>query len=218
MTHTASISGDNRLWDALFKQFNIIGVESLEQLLNTARLIDFYGIFKFDKVAVFSISGGYGVILVDLLEKAGMKVPPFSPSIQNKLKPKLFLPGTSAKNPLDLAAQFFFGNAAYEIIDLTLSDRNIDGIVLDMPSFYLNTVFRSNDNQSFRSNVIESLYLGHKHNKPLIPIIQRSNQPEERERISKKLIDKKVPVFGDPLEFIPLLLKISNYKKKDQIK
>ncbi len=213
-THTASISGDNRLWDALFKQFNIIGVESLEQLLNTARLIDFYGIFTLDKVAVFSISGGYGVILVDLLEKAGMKVPPFSPSIQDKLKSKLFLPGTSPKNPLDLAAQFFFGNAAYEIIDLALSDRNIDGIVLDMPSFYLNTVFRSNDNQSFRSNVIESLYLGHKHNKPLIPIIQRSNQPEERERITKKLIEKKVPVFADPLEFIPLLSKISNYKRR----
>ena len=32
-THTASISGDNRLWDALFKQFNIIEVDSLEQLL-----------------------------------------------------------------------------------------------------------------------------------------------------------------------------------------
>jgi len=213
-THTASISGDNRLWDAFFKQFNIIGVESLEQLLNTARLIDFYGIFALDKVAVFSISGGYGVILVDLLEKAGMKVPPFSPSIQDELNLKLYLPGTSPKNPLDLAAQFFFGNAAYEIIDLALSDRNIDGIVLDMPGFYLNTVFRSNDNQSFRSNVIESLYLGHKHNKPLIPIIQRSNQPEERERITKKLIGKKVPVFGDPLEFIPLLFKISNYKRR----
>ncbi|MCK4779778.1 MAG: CoA-binding protein, partial [Candidatus Lokiarchaeota archaeon] len=150
-THTASISGDSQLWKAFFRQYNIIEVDSLEQLLNTARLIDFYGIFSLDKVAVFSISGGYGVILVDLLEEAGMKVPPFSPSIQDELISKLFLPGTSSKNPLDLAAQFFFGNAAYEIIDLALSDRNIDGIVLDMPSFYLNTVFRFNDNQSFRS-------------------------------------------------------------------
>ena len=36
---------------------------------------------------------------------------------------------------------------------------------------------------------------------------------EERERILKKLIERDIPVFGDPLEVIPLLLKISNYKR-----
>ena len=70
------------------------------------------------------------------------------------------------------------------------------------------------DNQSFESSIIKSLSLSHKYNKPLIPIIQRLNHPERRERISKNLIDMKVPVFGDPLEVIPLLPKISNYKKR----
>ncbi len=213
-THTASISGDDRLWKALFKQFNIIEVESLEQLLNTARLIDFYRIFELKNLAVFSISGGYGVILVDLLEKENIKVPSFTPEIQNLLSSKLYLPGTSSNNPLDLAAQFFFENTVYEIIDIALTDKKIDGLILDMPSFYLKPVFKSMDRQSFESNIIESLCLGHKHNKPLIPIIQRSNRPEERERISKKLIERRVPVFGDPLEVIPLLPKISNYKKR----
>jgi len=213
-THTASISGDNQLWKAFFIQYNIIEVESLEQLLYTARLIDFYGTFELNNLAVFSISGGYGVILVDLIEKSGMRVPPFSPEIQKELKSKFFLPGTSSKNPLDLAAQFFYGNAAYEVIDLALSDKNIDGLILDMPNFYLTIVFKGINNQSFESNIIESLSLGHKHNKPLIPIIQRSNRLEERYRVSKKLIDRKVPVFGDPLEFIHLLPKISNYKRR----
>ena len=213
-THTASISGDNRLWDALFKQYNVIEVDSLEQLLYTARLLDFYGIFELNNLAVFSISGGYGVILVDLLEKAGMKIPPFSPRIQDKLNSKFFMPGTSSKNPLDLAAQFFFGNVVKDVIDIALSDSNIDGLILDMPSFYLRPVFRSIDNQSFEAHMIESLSLGHKHNKPVIPIIQRLNYPEERERLSKKLAEMKVPVFGDPLEFIHLLPKISNYKRR----
>ena len=143
-----------------------------------------------------------------------MKVPPFTPKIQEKLNLKLLLPGTSSKNPLDLAAQFFFENAVYETIDLALADEKIDGLILDLPSFYLTTVFKSMDNQSFESNMIESLSLGHKHNKPLIPIIQRLNRPEERDRISKKLIERRVPVFGDPLEVIPLLSKITNYKKR----
>jgi acyl-CoA synthetase (NDP forming) len=213
-THTASISGDSRIWESFLRQYNIIQVNSLEQLLHAARLIDCYGIFKVKNFAVLSISGGYGVLLVDLLEKEGMKVPPFSSKIQEKLKSKFLLPGTSSKNPLDLAAQFFFKKAVYEIIDVALADEKIDGLILDLPSFYLTPVFKSIDNQSFESDIIESLNLGHKHNKPLIPIIQRLNQPEERERISKKLKEKNVPIFGDPLEVIPLLSKISYYKEK----
>ncbi len=215
-THTASISGDNRLWDALFKQFNVIRVESLEQLLNTARLIDFYGTFNLKNIAIFSVSGGYGVILVDLLEKAGLKVPQFSPEIQNKLNSKFLLPGTSSKNPLDMAAQFFYGNTVHNIIDLTLSDRNIDGLILDMPSFYLTSVLKISNSESFVTTMIECLSLGHKHNKPLIPIIQHLSQTQERENFSRKLTKIKIPVFGDPLEFIPLLPKISNYLRKSK--
>jgi len=44
-THTASISGDTRIWEAFFRQYNLIVVDTLEQLLFTARLIDCYGIF-----------------------------------------------------------------------------------------------------------------------------------------------------------------------------
>ncbi|MFX1572814.1 MAG: CoA-binding protein [Promethearchaeota archaeon] len=214
-THTASISGDNRLWNAFFKQNNVIEVDSLEQLLNTARLIDYYDIFKLKNMALCSISGGYGVVLVDLLEKFGMTVPSFSLNIQEKLNKKFFMPGTSPKNPLDLAAHFFFSNFVYEVIDIVLSDKKIDGLILDMPSFYLSPVFsRNRYTQDFETNMIKSLSLGHKYNKPVIPIIQRLNRPEDRERVYNKLMEKKVPVFGDPLEIIPILQKISEYKRK----
>ena len=210
-THTASISGNNHLWNAFFKQNSIIEVDSLEQLLNTARLIDYYGIFRLKNMSLCSISGGYGVVLVDLLEKYGMKIPPFNAEIQEKLNKKFFMPGTSPKNPLDLAAHFFFSNFVYEVIDIVLSDKNVDGLILDMPSFYLTPVFsRNRYTQDFESNMIEGLSLGHKYNKPVIPIIQRLNRPEDRERVYNKLVEKKVPVFGDPLEVIPLLAKISD--------
>jgi acetyltransferase len=216
-THTASISGDSSIWKAFLKQYNIIQVKSLEQLLHTARLINCYGIFNLKNMAVFSISGGYGVVLVDLLEEKGINIPPFSPKIQKKLDSKLVLPGTSSKNPLDLAAQFFTENAVFETIEIALSDEKIDGIILDLPSFYLTTVFKTQDNQTFESNIIEALSLAHKYKKPIIPIIQRLNRSEERERITKKLIEKKIPVFGDPLEVIPLLSNISNYKRREDL-
>ncbi len=215
-THTASISGDNRIWEALFKQYNLIEVDTLEQLLFTARLFDCYGIFEMNNVAVFSISGGYGVILVDLIEKEGMNVPSFSPDTQSQLREKFFLPGTSSNNPLDLAAQFFFSKTVYEIIDLALSDIKIDGLIMDLPSFYFSRHFRLKTDLAFENEMIESMSLGHKHKKPLIPIIQHVNCPDERARVSKKLIERKVPVFANPLEVIPLLSKIAKYKRNLQ--
>ncbi|MFW9865143.1 MAG: CoA-binding protein [Candidatus Thorarchaeota archaeon] len=216
-THTASISGDNSLWEGLFKQYNLIEVNSLEQLLNTARLIQSYGIFEVKNLAIFSISGGYGVVLTDLIEQYGMKVPSFSTKIQDQLNSKFFLPGTSPKNPLDLSAHFFVSNFVYETTELILLDENIDGLILDMPSYYLSPIFtRSRYTQSFEEYMIKSFSLGHKYNKPIIPIIQRLNQSEDRNRVVKRLTSKKVPVFGDPLEFIPLLQKVSNFKRKQE--
>jgi len=216
-THTASIAGDKRIWKSVFKQNNIMEVNSLEQLLHIAYLIDCYGIKKIENVAVFSISGGYGVVLVDLLEEAGLKMPDFSPEVQKKLDESLFLQGTSSRNPLDAAAQLFQGDSIKKIIDIALSDKKMDCLVMDLPSYYLDQRYFFNPTHNFEEIILETLHLGHKYNKLLIPIIQRTHTPEERRRVAKMLAASHVPIFGDPMEVIPLLPKISEYYiKKSQ--
>ncbi len=219
-THTASISGKNQIWNAIFEQYNIIEVDSLEHLIYTAYLLDNYGPFELENVATLSSSGGYGVILVDLIEKAGMKVPPFSPDVQKKIMSNFYAFGTSSKNPLDVSAQIFNHEAVYKIINLALSDKNIDGLILDLPSYYFNRDFSFGTglDESYENKIIDGLTLGHKHNKPLIPIIKRINCPDDRDRLFKKLTEKKVPVFEDPVEFIPLLPKISKFTRKNSSK
>jgi acyl-CoA synthetase (NDP forming) len=215
-THTGSITGKNAIWEAIFKQHGVITVNTLEQLLNTARIIKNYGLFILENIAVFSISGGYGVILVDLIEKYGMNVPHFSPEIQEKLNEKFFTLGTSSKNPLDVSAQIYYSDVMYDIIDVALSDPKIDGLIMDLPSWYFNLDFHLKKDRSFEPNMIKNLSLGHKYNKPLFPIIQRVNCPEDRRRVVRKLAKNEVPVFGDPYEFIPLLQKINERTKRSK--
>jgi len=215
-THTAALTGETKIWNALYQQYNVIEVETIEQMLHTAKLIDNYGLFEVENVAVFSISGGYGVIMVDLLEKYGMKVPPFSSEIQEQLKLKFFIKGTSSKNPLDVSAQVYASQSIYEIMDIALSDPKMDALVLDLPSWYFNQDFHLRKNPEFEKLMIEAFSLGKKYKKILIPIIQRAICREDRARVYKELTEKKVPVFGDPLEFIPLLSKISKYTQRNK--
>ena len=97
-----------------------------------------------------------------------------------------------------------------------LKDENIDGLIVDLPSYYFNSdySFRIRLDQPYENKMIEALTLGHKYKKPLIPIIKRINCPEDWDRLFKKLSERKVPVFNDPLEFIPLLRKISKFTRK----
>jgi len=213
-THTASVAGNTQIWHSLIKQYNLIEVDSLEQLINTARIIDFYGSCDFKNIAVFSISGGHGVVLVDLIESAGMIVPDFSYNIQERLNKTIFINGTSPKNPLDIAAQLRYSDSIKNIIDIALSDEKIDTLIVDFPSWYFSYEFFISPDKDYEKNVIEAFTLGHKHKKPLLPIIQPANTPEEHNRILKILAEQKVPAFKDPLEFIPLLPKISKFKRK----
>ncbi len=213
-THTASISGNNKIWSALFKQYNIIEVDSLEQLLYTAQIIDFYGVNEFKNVAVFSISGGYGVVLVDLIEKYGMNVPPFSNEIQLKLDEKFFINGTSSNNPLDVAAQMFHSHTLVEIVDTALSDKKIDTLIMDMPSWYFDPKYYITRDTNFNENIEKVFKLGLKRYKPLFPIIQEAHCPEVSIRIARKLNQNKIAIYRNPLDFIPLLPKITIYKRK----
>ena len=212
-THTASISGNDTIWRSFLKQNNIIEVESLEQLLNTARLIDCYGASIIENLAVLSISGGYGVVLTDLLEKQGLKIPSFSQDTQKKLKEKFFMVGTSSNNPLDLAAQFFAIHLVYEIVELVLSDDKIHGLVLDLPGFYISIPPRHRDkNGAFQTQVLNILKLAHKHKKPIILLLQHLTRSEKINDFTNQVKENNIPLFGDPMEFIPLLHKISEYK------
>jgi acyl-CoA synthetase (NDP forming) len=210
-THTASISGNQKIWKSVFHQYNLIEVDTLEQLLSTARILDFYNVSQLRNFSILSISGGYGVILVDLLENFGFNVPSFSDNIQKKLSEKFFTLGTSPKNPLDVSAQIYHSQSIYDIINLALKDKNIDGLIMDLPSWYFNVDYHINKDFEFEDQMIKAMSLGHKHNKPIFPIIQTADNSDHKERIFQKLKKNKVPVFNDPLEFIPLLQKIANF-------
>jgi len=216
-THTASIAGEYHLWEAVFNQYNIIEVKSVEQLIYAAKLIDCYGAFKFNSAAILVLSGGYGVVLADLLEEEGISVPPFSPEIQKQIDLKFKAVGTGTKNPLDVSGHLRNLKLVQQLIELALSDDAIDGIITALPTFYLSYGSkdgRRNQFSGFENPVSKVMSLGHKYNKPIIVIMQGTIYPKTREIFATKLNEAKIAVFNDPSEFLSILPKISKYSER----
>ena len=100
MSHTSSLAGSDRMYDALFERLGVIRVQSIPDLLETMKLISIAGLPKGKSLAVFTCSGGDGLMTADLAEELGVPLNPHSPDQVVDLKAQL--PNfASVTNPLD---------------------------------------------------------------------------------------------------------------------
>ncbi len=100
MSHTSSLAGSDRMYDALFDRLGVIRVNSIPDLLETMKLISIAGLPQGKNLAVFTCSGGDGLMTADLAEELDVPLNPHNPEQVADLKTQL--PNfASVTNPLD---------------------------------------------------------------------------------------------------------------------
>ncbi|HKP23346.1 MAG TPA: acetate--CoA ligase family protein [Dongiaceae bacterium] len=100
MSHTGSLAGSGKMYDALFERLGIIRVHSVPQLLETLKLVSTAGLPKGDRLAVFTCSGGECLLTADLCDELGIPLPGFSKDQADDLREQL--PNfATVSNPLD---------------------------------------------------------------------------------------------------------------------
>jgi len=100
MSHTGSLAGSGKMYDALFERLGIIRVHSVPQLLETLKLVSTAGLPKGDRLAVFTCSGGECLLTADLCDELGIPLPGFSNDQADDLRAQL--PNfATVSNPLD---------------------------------------------------------------------------------------------------------------------
>ncbi len=103
-SHTASIAGDDRVTDAVLKEFGVVRVQTTEQMLDIARLAT-RGIYPANNsLGVITVSGGAGVIISDAADAIDLPMPEMPLDAQERLL-KL-LPFAAPRNPVDVTAQY----------------------------------------------------------------------------------------------------------------
>ncbi|HPU69373.1 MAG TPA: acetate--CoA ligase family protein [Acetomicrobium flavidum] len=103
-SHTAALTGDKAVWDAVFKQYGVISISDVEDIIDLGTIFSSPKRARGKNVAVLTTSGGAGIIMTDLLDDFGLEVPILSPEIQEKIKPYI-PPFGSCLNPVDMTAQ-----------------------------------------------------------------------------------------------------------------
>jgi acyl-CoA synthetase (NDP forming) len=101
-THTASLAGADAVFDAVFRQYGVIRVFSLEEMMDVAGAALVSPLPKGRRLGVVSVSGGAGVMASDEAEKIGLEVPELPKIAQDAVKAAM--PYAAARNPVDVTA------------------------------------------------------------------------------------------------------------------
>jgi acyl-CoA synthetase (NDP forming) len=104
-SHTASLAGEDAVYDAVLRQHGAWRVKSTEEMLDIAYACRprIYPVGK--RLGLVTISGGAGVLMADAAADHGLDVAPMPADAQAELKQ--ILPFAAARNPVDVTAQFF---------------------------------------------------------------------------------------------------------------
>ncbi len=127
-SHTASLAGDDSVFDGAFKQAGIARVRRYVDLINVAKAIAFQPLPPGRRVASLAPSGALGVVAADSCESLGLKMVRHSREALEKLR-RISASWVTISNPVDMSAitPILGPVEAYKnVVETLLQDEGVD--------------------------------------------------------------------------------------------
>ncbi|WP_297499327.1 CoA-binding protein [Thermococcus sp.] len=125
-SHTGSLAGSWKIYEAAFKQSGVLIAETIDDMLSMARAFT-QPLPRGKRVAIMTNAGGPGVLTADEIDKRGLKLANLEETTVEELRS--FLPPMAAlKNPVDMIASAR-GEDYYRTAKALLQDRNVDILI-----------------------------------------------------------------------------------------
>jgi len=100
VSHTASLAGEDRLYEALFDRVGVARAHTVPQFLETLKFVSTVGALPANTVGSMSCSGGEASLVADAAEAVGLDMPPLSEESGKGLF-QVLGPKVPLSNPLD---------------------------------------------------------------------------------------------------------------------
>lgn len=133
-THTGSVAGEDRVYDAAFRQSGIIRVGSFEQLWDVARAFVYAPLPRGNRVAIINLAGSGCVTAVDACAQSGLKIAELTSATRAKIK-TVYPDWWQVRSPVDVwtAVEASGFEATYTtVIRAVLEDDGVDAVVVIM--------------------------------------------------------------------------------------
>ena len=128
-SHTGHLAGADAVLDAVFRQFGVVRVDGLDELLEVSAMFARCGKPDGDGVAVYSISGGTNTHVADWAASVGLRLPEFTAATQEKLHE--WIPDyLRVSNPVDSGGHPTGDERGPKILDAVLDDPNIHVLIV----------------------------------------------------------------------------------------
>ena len=124
-SHTASLAGQDEVYEAAFKQCGALRVESAIEFSSLLLALSHGKLPKGNRVGVLSEGGGDCALTADACTQKGLELPMFSPKHQERLKEIVPEIG-QVTNPVDLA----MWEKIPEVAEIMLEGDEIDGLIV----------------------------------------------------------------------------------------
>ena len=136
-SHTGAMSGEDRIFDAAFKQCGLLRAGDMEEMNDLNKIFSTFNNIKGNRVGVVSISGGANIIAVDACSRYGMEIAQMSGNTKDQLS-GFFPPWAHCSNPVDMwPSGMFHGyhNSYRRIMEALMEDPQIDSLLCIAGSF-----------------------------------------------------------------------------------
>lgn len=130
-SHTGSMAGERKMWDAFFAQTGAVMANSLEEIVDVVLAFQHLSRPQSQRTLLLGGGGGNSVAFADICGRHELEVPPLSEKTRKELNTFIRLAGNSTRNPLDVWAVQNDAKLFGRSVELSPSDPAIDLAIID---------------------------------------------------------------------------------------
>lgn len=127
-SHTGSLAGSERAYEAAFDQSGVIRARSMQELFDFALAFAYQPLTPGHRLAIVTNAGGPGIIATDAAERSGLALAEFTPETLEKLRNGL-PPTASVFNPVDVVGDAR-ADRYHTALEAVLHDPNVDAVLV----------------------------------------------------------------------------------------
>lgn len=200
-SHTGSLAGSTKLFDAMTRQAGCVTAPSLDTLFEICKLFDYQPKPKGNRIGIISNTGGAGVLATDAASNLNLQIASLEEKTREELR-QVLPPMASNNNPIDVVASG--GRREYRIAtELLLKDSNVDIllVICAVPTFagMTQTEHAAGTLEGVRSTLID---------KPVVGVWLAGDVGKP----GKDLLEmNKIPCYDDPAQATLCIARVAEY-------